>query len=196
MKLSRSTWFTIGGVGLVVLAGLWSISTANSLVQLDETVQQHLSQVDNVYQRRMDLIPNLVKTVERFAKQEKDVFVGVAQARAQVGQLKPQNPADLQKYAQAQGELSNALSRLLIVVEKYPALKSDANFRDLQAQLEGTENRITTERMRLNEATQAYNTAIRVFPSSLIASFRGFKNRPYFEAASAARSAPEVHFEQ
>lgn len=194
--MKRSLIVGGGVLAVVLLAIVWWISAGNSLIRLDEAVNQSLAQVDNVYQRRADLIPNLVKTVERFAKHEKSVLVDVTQARAQVGQVKINSPADLQGYAQKQAELSSALSRLMVVAEKYPDLKADKNFLELQSQLEGTENRIAVERMRLNETIQAFNSATRVFPGSMIAASRGLKERPYFQAEASAKTAPQVQFEQ
>ena len=156
----------------------------------------------NQYQRRADLIPNLVKTVEAFARQEREVLLGVTEARAKVGsvQATPQlvdDPAAFQKFQAAQGELSSALSRLLVVAERYPDLKSDANFRDLQAQLEGTENRIAVARKRYIEAVQEYNTTVRRFPSNLTAMVFGYATKPGFSVENEAALAkpPEVRFD-
>jgi LemA protein len=157
-------------------------------------VKERWSQVENVYQRRADLIPNLVNTVKGYAKHEEQVFIEVTQARSQVGQIKVQNAEDLAKFDKGQGQVSSALSRLMVVAEKYPDLKANENFRDLQSQLEGTENRITVERMRFNEGAKLYNTYIRQFPQSLMAGFRGFQERPYFSAEPAAKTAPKVEF--
>src|SRR4051794_23292112 len=151
-------------LGVIALCFLWFISTNNILVSLNENVNSKWSQVENVYQRRADLIPNLVNTVKGYAKHEASVLEEVTKARAQVGQVTVSNPQDLGKFDQAQSQLSQALSRLLVVVEKYPDLKADRNFRDLQAQLEGTENRIAVERRNFNEAAQEYNTYLRMFP--------------------------------
>jgi LemA protein len=166
----------------------------NTLVTLDEDVKTKWSQVENVYQRRSDLIPNLVNTVKGYAKHEASVLEEVTKARASVGQVHVDKPEDLPKYEQAQGQLSNALSRLLVVAEKYPDLKADQNFRDLQSQLEGTENRIAVERKRFNESTQAYNTYLRVFPQSFVAGMRGFTPKAYFQADAGAKTAPKVEF--
>lgn len=188
------------GIVLLALSGIfaglfiWVASTHNTLVSLDETVKEKWSQVENVYQRRMDLIPNLVNTVKGYAKHEANVLEEVTRARAQVGQIRVNSPQDLPKFEQAQGQLSNALSRLLVVAEKYPELKADRQFLELQSQLEGTENRITVERMRFNEAAKAYNTYLRQFPQTLVASLRGFKERPYFTADVSAKSVPKVEF--
>jgi LemA protein len=187
-------------IGLSVVAGLlliltfWYISTGNSLITLDEGVNSSWAQVENVYQRRADLIPNLVNTVKGYAKHEAEVLETVTQARASVGQIKVNSPEDLKKFDQAQGELSNALSRLMVVAEKYPDLKADKNFLELQSQLEGTENRITIERQRFNEAAKEFNVRIRQFPASFVADNKGFKPRGYFEAKKGSENAPEVKF--
>lgn len=181
-------------VGALVLIVLWFVSINNSLVTLDENVKTSWSQVQNVYQRRADLIPNLVNTVKGYAKHEKEVLTQVTAARAQVGQIRVNSPEDLKKFDQAQSQLSSALSRLMVVAEKYPELKANQNFSELQSQLEGTENRIAVERRTFNEATREYNTALRRFPSSVVAGFRGFKERPYFEAAAGSDQAPKVEF--
>jgi LemA protein len=181
-------------VGIIVLGFFWFISAGNRLVSLDEAVKSSWGQVENVYQRRADLIPNLVNTVKGYAKHEADVLEAVTQARASVGQIKVNGPDDLKKFDAAQGQLSNALSRLMVVAEKYPELKANQNFLELQSQLEGTENRITIERQRFNQMAQEYNTAIRVFPGSFVASSKGMKERPYFAAKAGADTAPEVKF--
>jgi LemA protein len=172
----------------------WFISTNNSLVTLEEDVKAKWSQVENVYQRRADLVPNLVETVKGYAKHEAKVLTEVTQARASVGQIKVDSPEDLKKFDQAQGQLSSALSRLMVVAENYPQLKADRGFQELQSQLEGTENRITVERMRFNESAQQFNTYIRKFPQALVASMRGFKERAYFTADPSAQTAPKVSF--
>src|SRR5580693_10490180 len=183
------------GIGcgiLVVLAivGLIIIAIAgggyNHLVKLQQGVNSQWAQVQNVYQRRADLVPNLVATVSGAANFEKSTLTDIVQARASVGQVKlnpntaPTDPAQLAAFEQAQGQLSSAVSRLLVVAERYPDLKATAGFRDLQAQLEGTENRIAVERGRFNEAVQAYDTSIRRFPAVLFAGMMGFSTRPYF----------------
>jgi LemA protein len=182
----------------VILGFGWTISTSNHLVSLDEGVKEKWSQVENVYQRRADLIPNLVSTVKGYAKHEAEVLEEVTKARAQVGQVKIENggsnPGDVQKFDQAQGQLTSALSRLLVVSERYPELKADKNFSELQSELEGTENRISIERMRFNEAAQGYNSYLRQFPQSMIAGLRGFKEREYFKANAGAQTAPKVEF--
>src|SRR5215475_9383161 len=194
----------VGGLVLLVLVlGVWVSGTYNSLVQLDQAVQAQWSQVENVYQRRADLIPNLVNTVKGAANFEKDTLTAVTEARAKVGQITPaamqnviNDPQAFQRFEQAQAGLSSALSRLMVVAENYPELKATQNFRDLQAQLEGTENRITVERMRFNEAAQAFNTKRDTFPTVLIAGFFGsrFQEKPYFKAQTGAEKVPEVKF--
>jgi LemA protein len=172
----------------------------NRLVRLSQSVDSQWAQVQNVYQRRADLIPNLVQTVSGAANFEKSTLVEVTQARASVGKVQinpnsaPTDPAKLAEFQAAQGQLSSALSRLLVVSERYPELRANSNFRDLQAQLEGTENRISVERGRFNEAVQAYNTAIKSFPTTLYAAMLGFKEKPYFAATAGAETPPRVQF--
>ncbi|HVN75003.1 MAG TPA: LemA family protein [Thermoanaerobaculaceae bacterium] len=181
----------------ILVVGLAVAGSYNRLVNLDEGVKSAWGQVENVYQRRADLVPNLVETVKGAAAFEKDTFTAVTEARARVGQVNFRNVPDaqeMQKFQSAQDGLSSALSRLLVVVEKYPDLKATQNFRDLQAQLEGTENRIAVERKRFNDAAQAFNTARRRFPTVLIASMFGFSERPYFQAAAGSEKAPQVKF--
>lgn len=186
-------------IGLIVLWAVVSgISFNNSAVQKEEGVRQAWSQVENQYQRRADLIPNLVNTVKGYATHERETLEGVVAARARATQVTvdPTNmtPEDLAKYQQAQGELSQALGRLLAVSEAYPDLKANENFQALQVQLEGTENRISTERKRFNEVTQDFNTFVRKFPNNIFGSILGFKAKPYFEAAPGSDRAPEVQF--
>jgi LemA protein len=190
-------------VGLVVLVGIACASTYNGLVQLDQAVQAQWGQVENVYQRRADLIPNLVETVKGAANFEKGTLTAVVEARAKATQVTQQVGADvvndpqaLQKFQEAQQGLSGALSRLLVTVERYPELKATQNFRDLQAQLEGTENRITVERMRFNDAARAFNTRRNSFPTVLVAGFFGgrFQPKAYFQAEKGAEQAPKVKF--
>ncbi len=190
----------VGVIALVaiVLVG-WGLGVYNSLVSLDEGVRSAWSQVESQYQRRADLIPNLVATVKGYASQEKDVLLGVTEARAKVGQLTVtkdvlDDPNAFKRFQAAQDQLSGALSRLLAVAENYPNLKSNENFMALQTQLEGTENRIAVERQRFNQTVQNYNTTIRRFPASLIAGFTGFKEKAYFEAQAGAENAPKVQF--
>lgn len=190
------------GCGLVVLVvavflGLAVAGSYNRLVTLEETVKSAWSQVENVYQRRADLVPNLVQTVKGAAAFEKDTFTAVTEARAKVGQVtlgKVPDAQQMQQFQTAQDGLSSALSRLLVVVEKYPELKATQNFRDLQVQLEGTENRIAVERRRFNETAQAFNTARRRFPTVIVASLFGFAEKPYFQAAPGSDKAPQVKF--
>jgi LemA protein len=190
-------------IAAVVLAGLGVAHSYNSLVSLDQAVRAQWGQVENVYQRRADLIPNLVETVKGAASFEKDTYTAVAEARSRAGQITAQgadkilsNPEEFQKFQQAQGQLSSALSRLLAVSERYPDLKATAAFRDLQTQLEGTENRIAVERMRFNEAAQGFNSRRQRFPTVLIASLFGsrFNEKPYFTAQAGAETAPKVKF--
>lgn len=195
--MNKSLLTTLGVlVAFVVLGVGWFVSTGNRLVSMDENVKASWSQVENVYQRRADLVPNLVSTVKGYAKHEASVLEEVTKARAQVGQVQIKGPEDLGKFAQAQGELSSALSRLLVVAEKYPDLKANQNFLELQSQLEGTENRIAIERKRFNESAQEYNSYLRSFPQSIVAGSRGFVARPYFQAEAGAQSAPKVDFQQ
>jgi LemA protein len=189
------------GVLLVVVLGIvvWGVGINNDLVRQEQVVSERTAQVQNVYQRRADLIPNLVETVKGFAAQERQVLEEVTRARASAGNitLTPEmlnDPQALKRFQEAQGQLGGALSRLLVTVERYPELKSNQNFLALQSQLEGTENRITVERMRYNEAVREYNTRLRVFPGSLVASFRGFREKPFFEAAPGSETAPKVKF--
>ena len=185
----------------VVVGGLflWGLGVYNNLVGQDETVRKSWSDVEAQYQRRLDLIPNLVNTVKGYATQEQTVFIGVAEARSKVSQMTVtkevlEDPQAFAKFQQAQDQLSSALSRLLVVAEQYPQLKSNENFMDLQKQLEGTENRITVARSRYNETVQAFNTTIRRFPASMVAGFTGFKEKAYFQAKEGAEEAPKVTF--
>ncbi len=186
-------------LGLIVLIGfLASISTYNKMVQYDETVSESWSQVENVYQRRADLIPNLVNTVKGYAEFEQETLTQVIEARSKATSVNINaenlNEQTLTQFQQAQDGLSSALSRLLVVIERYPDLKANQNFMDLQAQLEGTENRIATERRRFNETTRTYNTYIRKFPARIFANIYGFEDKPYFEADEGAEKAPQVQF--
>ncbi len=194
----------LGCLGLGLVAALavaaFGISSYNGLVSLDQAVQAQWAQVENVYQRRADLVPNLVETVKGAAAFEKDTFTAVTEARSKVGQINAagiaNDPQAFAKFQQAQDGLSSALSRLMVVVEKYPDLKATQNFRDLQAQLEGTENRIAVERMRFNETAQAFNTKRMSFPTVMIAGFFGsrFNEKVYFKAQAGAETAPAVKF--
>jgi LemA protein len=185
---------------VVLIAGLSLMGTYNRLVSLSQAVDAQWSQVENVYQRRADLIPNLVSTVQGAANFEKSTLIAVTEARASVGRMQintqnlPNNPQAFAQWQGAQEQLSSALSRLLVVVERYPELKANQNFRDLQAQLEGTENRIAVERMRYNEKAQSYNTARLRFPTNLVAGMLGFKEKAYFKAQAGAETAPKVQF--
>jgi LemA protein len=188
---------------LVVVAflGIWAVSARNNLVTLEEGVKEKWSQVENVYQRRLDLIPNLVNTVKGYATHERETLEGVVEARAKATQISGDalknvinDPQAFQKFQESQSALSSALSRLMVVVERYPDLKANQNFLELQSQLEGTENRIAVERRRYNETAKDFNVAIRRFPTAMIASFFGFKEKAYFQAEAGAAKAPEVKF--
>jgi LemA protein len=195
---------------VLLIGGVWFISVRNNLVALDQSVQAQWAQVENDYQRRYDLIPNLVRTVQGAANFEKSTLEAVVNARARVGQVAapaaaagapgtqsdiPNNPQALAQFEQAQAGLSNALSRLLVVVERYPDLKSNQNFLELQSQLEGTENRIAVERRRFNEVAQQFNTAIKKFPANIVANMTGFKEKAYFHGVAGSSTAPEVNFQ-
>lgn len=188
-------------LGVIVLFVLLLVGGYNSLVGLGQGVDQSWAQVQNVYQRRADLVPNLVATVSGAANFEKSTLVEITNARASVGQMKldpntaPTDPAKLREFQAAQAQLGGALSRLLVVVERYPELRSNQNFINLQAQLEGTENRISVERGRFNEAVQKYNTKVRSFPSVVYAGAMGFAVKPYFEATAGADQPPAVKFD-
>jgi LemA protein len=183
---------------VVLIGALSAFSAKNKMVTLDESVSSSWAQVENVYQRRADLIPNLVNTVKGYADFEKSTLTQVIEARAKATSVNINaenlNDQTMAQFQQAQDGLSSALSRLMVVVEKYPDLKANQNFLELQAQLEGTENRIATERMKFNETTQKFNTYIRKFPNSIFASMFGFEKKPYFKAAEGAEKAPEVKF--
>ena len=187
-------------VAAVVLLGgfLWIKGTYNSMVTADEGVSAAWAQVENVYQRRADLIPNLVATVKGYAEHEAATLEDVTAARSRATQVvvdpSDLEPEEIARFNKAQGELSSALGRLLMITENYPDLKANENFRDLQAQLEGTENRIATERMKFNEAARSYNTLIRRFPDNIIASMFDFEKKGYFEAQEGAETAPKVEF--
>ena len=196
----KSSLLVLGVIALLVVLGLgWAISVNNSLVTLDQGAQERWAQVQTAYQQRADLVPNLVETVKGFAAQERTVLEEVTRARASVAGIKvtPEvlnDPALLRRFQEAQSQLSGALSRLLVTVERYPDLKSNQNFLALQNQLESIENRVASERRGFNEAVRAYNTAVRSFPGSLVASFRGFQEKPFFEAAPGSEAAPKVKF--
>ena len=183
-------------VAVMALSGQY-----NRLVGLQESVDGQWANVENVYQRRADLIPNLVETVKGYASHERETLEAVIKARAEATQMQAQltpealnDPQTMQKFQAVQGELSSALGRLMVVIERYPELKANENFRDLQAQLEGTENRIAVERRRFNETAQDYNTSIRRFPANLVAGMFGFDKKAYFEALEEAKTAPKVEF--
>jgi LemA protein len=198
----------IGCVGALILAllifGGYYVSVRNHLVELDQQVQAQWAQVENDYQRRYDLIPNLVRTVQGAANFEKSTLEAVVNARARVGQVQtqaggaasiPNNPQALAQFEQAQAGLSNALSRLLVVVERYPELKSNQNFLELQSQLEGTENRIAVERRRFNEAAQQFNSYMLKFPANIVARLSGFTPKPYFKGVAGSNQPPDVNFQ-
>ncbi len=201
----------LGCLGVLVLilliGGGWFIGVRNHMVELDQQVQAQWAQVENDYQRRFDLIPNLVRTVQGAANFEKSTLEAVISARARVGQVQapsggapgtqsnlPNDPNAMAQFAGAQENLTGALSRLLVVVERYPDLKSNQNFLELQSQLEGTENRIAVERKRYNDVSQTFNTAILKFPANLVANMSGFKPKAYFKGAAGSQNAPEVNF--
>ncbi len=188
-------------VVLAVIVGISFAGTYNRLVTLGQDVDRSWSEVENQYQRRADLVPNLVSTVQGAANFEKETLTAVTEARASVGRATvtpgkaPTDAESLARYQAAQDQLGSALQRLLVVSERYPELKANQNFRDLQAQLEGTENRITVARQRFNESAQSYNTVLKRFPTNLIAGFFSFKERPYFKATTpGAEQAPKVQF--
>jgi LemA protein len=205
--MGTGTKIALGVIGAIVLIAIIFggaiASTYNSLVALDQRVQAQWAQVENVYQRRADLVPNLVATVKGAANFEQSTLTAVTEARSRVGQVTSsavesiaRDPQAFARFQQAQDGLSSALSRLMVVAERYPELKATANFRDLQAQLEGTENRIAVERMRFNESAQQFNTKRDTFPTVLIAGFFGsrFQEKPYFKSQAGAEKPPEVKF--
>jgi LemA protein len=186
------------------VVALWGVTSFNRMVALDEGVRAQWAQVENVYQRRLDLVPNLVRTVQGAANFERGTLLAVTEARTRATEVTPtagnadvtRDPQAFARYQQAQSGLTSALSRLMVVVERYPELRATENFRDLQSQLEGTENRITVERMRFNEAARAFNTRRETFPNSVLLGMMGarFRERSYFESAPEARRAPDVRF--
>lgn len=201
MKKGMIVGLSIAGVFVFILFILimWGIGSYNKIVTLNQTVVQSWSQVENQYQRRLDLIPNLVNTVKGYANFEKSVLTDVTEARAKVSQMNVtkevlNDPQAFAKFQQLQGNLSGALSRLLVTVENYPNLKANENFLQLQAQLEGTENRISVERRNFNLQVQEYNTAILRFPGSIIAGITGFRTKEYFKATAGAEAPPKVEF--
>lgn len=186
-------------VGVIVFGFILGVKNSyNKMVSMDEGVSAQWAQVENVYQRRSDLIPNLVNTVKGYASHEKETLEGVVEARAKATQVTVDpsklNAASIKNFQETQAGLSSALGRLMVVMERYPDLKANQNFRDLQAQLEGTENRIAVERGRFNDSARAYNSYIRKFPNNLYASMFGFEKKAYFEAEKGASKAPEVQF--
>jgi LemA protein len=193
--MSKALLVVLGIVAAIILVGA---SGYNGLVSSGQAVDAQWAQVQNVYQRRADLIPNLVKTVEGAANFEKSTLTEITEARASVGKVQfnnaPTDPAQLEQFEKAQGALGGALGRLMVVVEKYPDLKANAGFQSLQAQLEGSENRITVERGRFNEVVQGYNTKIKSVPAVFYAAALGFKERPYFQAKAGAEEPPKVEF--
>jgi LemA protein len=204
-KMKKKTLIGCGVVAAVcILIGLifvfYGIGSYNSMVKMDENVKEKWSQVENVYQRRLDLIPNLVETVKGYAAHERETLQAVTEARAKVGgtvnigEEVLKNPAMFQQFQQAQASLTSALQRLMVVVERYPDLKANENFLQLQSQLEGTENRIAVERKRFNEAARAFNTYIKQFPRVILARMFGFNEKPYFKAQEGADVAPKVKF--
>ena len=185
-------------VAVVAIIAFWAISGYNSLVGMDENVSNQWANVETQYQRRADLIPNLVNTVKGYAAHEKETLEGVIAARSQATQIKVDptdlTPEKLAEYQKAQGQLATALGKLLAITENYPDLKANQNFLELQAQLEGTENRINVARKNFNDAAKTYNTTIRRFPKNILAGMFGFDKRAYFEAAEGAEQAPQVQF--
>jgi LemA protein len=183
---------------LIFAAFQWGVKVNNKMVEMDESVSSSWSQVENVYQRRADLIPNLVSTVKGYAEHERETLTAVIEARAKATSVSIDptklDAASIQQFQEAQSGLSSALSKLMVVVEKYPDLKANESFLNLQSQLEGTENRITVERQKFNETARGYNTYIRKFPQSSIASVRDFEKKAYFEAEKGADKAPKVEF--
>ena len=198
MTKNKKPFILIGIVALIILIGGWLMSGYNDMVKLDENVNREWSQVENQYQRRLDLIPNLVNVVKGYASHEKETLEGVIEARAKATQttIDPSNMTEeqLANFQKSQDGLSGALNRLMVVVEKYPDLKATDNFKQLQDQLEGTENRITLARKDYNDAATIYNKEVRSFPNSMLAGIFGFSVRPQFKAQEGAESAPTVQF--
>ncbi|MBP9018215.1 MAG: LemA family protein [Rikenellaceae bacterium] len=198
MKLSKGTIVILVILAILLIFFFWGMRVYNKMVAQEEGVTSAWSQVENVYQRRADLIPNLVATVKGYATHERETLEGVVNARSKATQttIDPKNmtPEAMEKFQAAQGELTNALNKLMVVVERYPDLKANQNFLELQAQLEGTENRITVERQKFNDAARGFNTYIRQFPKNIIASLFGFERKPYFEANEGTEQPPKVEF--
>ena len=199
MKMKKSYVVLIAVVAVVLVLFFWIKGMYNSMVRMDETVSQAWAQVENVYQRRADLVPNLVATVKGYAEHESSTLEAVVEARAKATQatVDPSSLSEdeLARFMSAQNELGTAIGRLLVSVERYPDLKANQNFLELQAQLEGTENRITVERQKFNEAARNYNVTIRRFPNNIFAGMFGFEKKGYFEASEGAEQAPVVSFE-
>jgi LemA protein len=200
MKKGCLIWIIVGAFLALIVLGLvsWGTKVYNNLVTQQEAVTSQWGNVETQYQRRADLIPNFVNTVKGAANFEQETLTRVIEARAKATQVTidptKMTARDLQQFQAAQGELSSALSRLMVVVEQYPELKATQNFRDLQVELEGTENRISVERRKFNEVVQLFNTNIKRFPQNIIAGMFGFQAKPYFEAMEGAEKAPEVKF--
>ena len=196
--MKTNTIILISVIAVLVLSFFWAMSGYNGLVSKQENVNSQWANVESQYQRRADLIPNLVATVKGYASHERETLEGVVAARAKATQvtIDPANltPEKLQEYQAAQGQVSSALGKLLMITENYPDLKANQNFLELQAQLEGTENRISVERMRFNETAQGYNKSIRRFPNSILSGIFGFDKKPYFDAAKGSENAPAVAF--
>lgn len=196
--MKKSLIIILALAGLAFVAFMYFMNTRNSLVNLDENVNAQWAKVESQYQRRADLIPNLVNTVKGYADFEKETLVQVIEARSKATSvtIDPSNmdAAKLQQFQKVQGELSGALSRLLVSVEKYPDLKANQNFLELQAQLEGTENRIAVERNRFNDEATTYNKGVRMFPANIVAGLFGFDKRPLFESDPGSKVAPKVEF--
>ncbi|MDT8400960.1 MAG: LemA family protein [Bacteroidales bacterium] len=200
MKKGCLIWGSIGVIIVLLAVGIlsWGISTYNKIVALEQGVVSQWGNVETQYQRRADLIPNFVNTVKGAAAFEQETLTQVIEARSRASQvtLDPSNmtAGDMQQFQEVQGEVSSALSRLLVVVEQYPDIKATQNFRDLQVELEGTENRISVERRNFNEKAREFNTYIKKFPQSIIAGMKGFSERPYFEAMEGTETAPVIQF--
>ncbi len=196
MNKKSRTWIIIAAIALILV--LWGVRRYNNFVTLDEGVTNQWSNVENVYQRRADLIPNLVNTVRGYADFEQETLTQVIEARARATSVNVDatnlTPENIAAFQQAQEGLGNALSRLLVTIERYPELKANQNFLELQSQLEGTENRIAVERRKFNETVRGYNTATRRFPANIIAGLGGFDQKGYFEAADGSETAPVVEF--
>mgnify|MGYP001596114004 FL=1 len=195
--MNKKIWIVLGVIALIIF---WGVGSRNSMATSDQEVKASWANVQSAYQRRADLIPNLVNTVQGVANFEKSTLTAVIEARASATQMKLDSkdlsPENMQKYQAAQSSLGGALSRLMVVAENYPQLKATENFSELQAQLEGTENRIKEERDRFNESVKGYNSLIVTFPNSLIASFSGFVEKGFFQAEAGSDKAPEVNFDE